>query len=233
MKGFVSILLLGLLAFSFGCSDSAPLSDRELATTVLAQESAKVVRPKKVLVLSNPFSQQSGSPAQVYDFEKAGITGLQEGFGNAVKMDVVFPQLKPEVLKDPRSVQVDPQTTTPLSFLVTEQAFSDVLQKNPDSDLAVSLIGLPLNLAGFKQWNQSGRPQFALLFPDWRMIGNETAIVRAFQSGKLVAAVVRKPLPDEKQQGDAKAQFAARYFLVTRENVETLLREHPAIFFLR
>src|SRR5688572_20348545 len=125
MKGFVSILILGWVAFSTGCTDSAPLSDRELATTVLAQESAKAVRPKKVLVISNPFSQQPGSPEQVYDFEKAGIAGLQEGFGKDVKIDIVFPQLKPEVLKDPRSVQVDPQTTTPLSFLVGEQAFSD------------------------------------------------------------------------------------------------------------
>ena len=232
MKGFVSILFLGLVAFSTGCTDSAPLSDRELATTILAQESAKAVRPKKVLVLSNPFSQQPGSPEQVYDFEKAGIAGLNDGFGKGVKIDVVFPQLKPEVLKDPRSVQVDPLTTTPLSFLVGEQAFSDVLQEHPDADLVVSLIGLPLNLSGFKQWNQAGKPQFALLFPDWRMIGNQTAIVQAFQSGKLVAAVVRKPVPDE-AQGDAKAQFDARYFLVTRENVERLLNEHPAIFLPR
>ena len=102
-----------------------------------------MVRPKKVLVLSNPFSQQSGRSEQVYDFEKAGVAGLKEGFGKAVKIEVVFPALKPEVLNDPRSVQVDPQTTTPLSFLVSEQAFSDVLQKHPDADLMVSLIGLP------------------------------------------------------------------------------------------
>jgi hypothetical protein len=232
MKGFVSILIVGLIAFVSGCTDSAPLSDRELATTILAQESAKAVRPKKVLVISNPFSQQAGSPEQVYDFEKAGVSGLQKGFGKGIKIDVVFPQLKPEVLKNPRSVQVDPQTTTPLSFLVSEQAFSDVLQKHPDADLVVSLIGLPLNLGGFKQWNQPGKPQFALLFPDWRMIGNEAAIVRAFQSGKLIAAVARKPVPTE-VQGDAKAQFDAKYFLVTRDNVEGLMKEHPAIFLPR
>jgi hypothetical protein len=96
----------------------------------------------------------------------------------------------------------------------------------------VSLIGLPLNLGGFKQWNQPGKPQFALLFPDWRMIGNEAAIVRAFQSGKLIAAVARKPVPTE-VQGDAKAQFDAKYFLVTRDNVEGLMKEHPAIFLPR
>ena len=229
MKGFVSILIVGWVAFSSGCKDSAPLSDRELATTILAQESAKVVRPKKVLVLSNPFSQQPGSSEQVYDFEKAGVAGLKEGFGKAVEIEVVFPALKPEVLKDPRSVQVDPQTTTPLSFLVSEQAFSDVLQKHPDADLVVSLIGLPLNVAGLKQWNQPGKPQFALLFPDWRMIGNQSAIVQAFQSGKLVAAVIRKPVPEE-AQGDARAQFDAKYFLVTRDNVDSLLKDHPAIF---
>jgi hypothetical protein len=232
MKGLLTPLATGMLLFFAGCTDSAPLSERELATTVLAQESGRIVRPKKVLVLSNPFSQQAGSSAQVYDFEKAGIAGLNEGFGQAAKLEIAFPQLKPEVLKDPRSVQVDPHTTTPLSFLVGDQAFSEVLQKHPDADLVVSLIGVPLNLTGFKQWNQSGKPQFALLFPDWRMIGNESAIVRAFQSGKLVAAVVRKPIPEERA-GDAKAQFDGKYFLVTAANVENLLKAHPAIFLPR
>ncbi len=232
MKWALSIILVGFIFLLPGCTDSAPLSERELATTVLAQESAKVVRPKKVLVISNPFSEQPGRPEQVYEFEKAGVAGLEEGFGKDVKIEVVFPQLKPEVLKDPRSVQVDPQSPTPLSFLVSEQAFSEVLQKYPDADLVVSLIGLPLNLASFKEWNQPDKPQFALLFPDWRIIGNQPAITRAFQSGKLVTAVVRKPIPEERE-GDPKAQFDGKYFLVTRANVESMLQEHPGIFLLR
>jgi hypothetical protein len=232
MKGALSIVLVGLIVLLPGCADSAPLSERELATTVLAQESAKIVRPKKVLVISNPFSEQPGRPEQVYDFEKAGIAGLKEGFGDGVKIEVVLPHLKPEVLKDPRSVQVDPQSPTPLSFLVSEQAFSEALQKHPDADLVVSLIGLPLNLTGFKEWNQPDKPQFALLFPDWRIIGNQPAITRAFQSGKLVVAVVRKSLPEERE-GDPKAQFDGKYFLVTRDSVESLLKEHPGIFLLR
>ena len=226
------MIFAGSVVFLPGCTNSAPLSERELATTILAQESAKVVHPKKVLVISNPFSEQPGRPRQVYEFEKAGIAGLKEGFGDEVKIEVLFPPLKPEVLKDPRSVQVDPQSPTPLSFLVSEQAFSEVLQKHPDADLVVSLIGVPLNLAGFKEWNQPGKPQFALLFPDWRIIGNQPAITRAFQSGKLVAAAVRKPLP-KVIDGEPRAQFDGKYFLVTRENVESLLKEHPAIFLLR
>ena len=232
MNGLLASLLSGSLLFIAGCSNNAPLSERELATTVLAQQSGKIVKPKKVLVISNPFSQQAGSPDQVYEFEEAGIAGLKEGFEKGVNLQIVFPQLKPEVLKNPRSVQVDPQTTTPLSFLVSEQAFSDVLQKHADVDLVVSLIGLPLNLPAFNEWNQAGKPQFALLFPDWRMIGNQSAIIQAFKSGKLAAAVVRKPVPEERE-GDAKTQFDGKYFLVTRENVERLLNEHPAIFLLR
>lgn len=217
-----------------GCAKNAPVSEREMATRVLAQELAKRLSPKNVLVISNPFSREAGRPEQVYQFEKAGINGLREGFGTGVQVAVDYPALKPEALRDPGSVQVDPQSSTPLSFLVADGAFSEVARKHPGADLIVTLIGLPVNLATFSEWNQPSGPKFALLLPDWRIVGDRDAISKAYQSGKLVAAVVRKPQATaEETSSNSASDFAERYWLVTKENVENLMTEHPGAFGLR
>lgn len=229
------LILLAILAFAPGCTRSAPESDRAIATRVMAEYLSSAAAPKAVLVISNPFSQQPGRPAEVYAFEEAGIDGLKEGFGGKVPLTVAFPKLKEEVLRDPASVQIDPKTTTPLSFLVTENAFSEVIQQHPECDVVVSLIGLPANVPGLKEWSRAGAPRFALLLPDWRMIGGREEILRVFREKKLVAAVVNKPnAPEERNgSGDYRAVFDRRFLLVTSENVEQLLREHPTIFGLR
>lgn len=234
LRRSAALIFINAVAIGVGCTKSAPESERAIATRVMAEYVAKAAAPKAVLVISNPFTQQSGRAAEVYAFEEAGIEGLKEGFGEQVPVKVVFPKLKEEVLRDPASVPVDPQTTTPLSFLVTESAFSEVIQQNRDCDVVVSLIGLPANVPAFKEWSQAGAPRFALLLPDWRMIGGPGEIKRAFSQKKLVAAVVNKPnAPADAGTGEARAIFDRRFLLVTAENVEQLLNEHPAAFGLR
>jgi hypothetical protein len=230
----LAIIFFGVAALlGGGCSQSAPESDRAVATRVLAEYLAKVVQPKAVLVISNPFTQQSGRSPEVYAFEKAGVEGLKEGFGAKIPVTVAFPKLKEEVLRDPGSVAVDPQTTTPLSFLVAENSFSEVIRQNPNCDVVVSLIGLPVNLAAMKEWSQPQGPKFALLLPDWRMIGGRDEIVRAFKGKKLIAAVANKPGASDTPARDDKEQFENRFLLVTVENVEGLLRDFPAVFGLK
>ena len=225
--------VMAAVSLGFGCTKSAPEHDRAVATRVLAEYVAKMAQPKGVLVISNPFTQQEGRAAEVYAFEKAGVQGLKQGFGEKVSVTVVFPKLKEEVLRDPGSVAVDPQTTTPLSFLMAENAFSEVIQQNPNCDVVVSLIGLPVNLGGVKEWSESGRQKFALLLPDWRMIGGGDAILKAFREKKLVAAVVNKPNALESAGNSYKEEFENRFLLVTAENVEGLLRDEPEVFGLR
>ena len=231
MKRF---LCAGLIVLLVGCSKSAPESERQLATRVLAEYVGKTAAPKSVLVLSNPFTKESGRAPQATAFEQAGIAGLKQGFDKKVSLQIAFPELRPEVLRDPKSLQVGPQSTTPLSFLVTETAFSEASQQLPNADVVVSLIGLPLNLAGYKQWQTPGKPGFGLLLPDWRMIGDRNLIIEPFRTGKLIAAVVRKPnAPEGDVTGDSKEEFDRRYLLVTQANVESLLTTEPALFCLR
>ncbi|MGZ8901721.1 MAG: hypothetical protein ACXW3Z_16640 [Limisphaerales bacterium] len=232
MRIWRKLLSAGLLLILLGCAQSASESERELATQTLAEFVAKNTSPRTVLVISNPFTREPGRSPEIYAFEKAGIAGLAAGFGKSVTMEVDYPALKPEVQRDPTSVRVDPRSTTPLSFLVSDGGFSEVTKRHPKADLIVSLIGLPVNLAAYKEWSHPGLPKFALLLPDWRMIGGKEAIIQAFRSGKLVVAVAKRSVSDD-AQGGMNGDFASNFHLVTAENVEALLKDHPEIFGLR
>jgi hypothetical protein len=228
------ILVLGLAGwFLAGKIRSPQLSQRAIATRVLAEYALQKKHPAHVLVMSNPFSQMKGRPAQIYRYEQAGVDGLAEGFGKKSNVKIVFPKLKPEALQAAGSIYVDPESKTPLSFLVADDAFNELTRKNPAADLIVSLIGLPVKLNAVEAWTKSGPPSFALLLPDWRMIGDARAIQNAFNSGKLLAAVIEKPgAPPESTpvSKDYKAEFEGRYVLATAENIDALLKMQPQLF---
>lgn len=214
-------------------AEHVSLSQREVATRVLAEYLAKKNPTEPVLVISNPFSQRKGRTAQVQSYQEAGVAGLRKGFGGKVELKVVFPELKPEVLTNPGSISVDPNSTTPLSFLVAERAFDDLIRKHPECRLAVTLIGLPVNLAAVEGWTKPGAPKFALLLPDWRVIGTRAAIQDAFTSGKIAAAVMDKPdAPQNSAEnpGPYQEEFAKRYLLVTPETVDTMMQSYPRSF---
>jgi hypothetical protein len=209
-----------------------PLAHREIATRVLAEYARTNLPVTKVLVISNPFSTMSGKPPEVYAFEKAGIEGLRTGFGDKTEIKVKYPHLKPAAVSNPQSIDIDPGTKTPLSFLVAENSFDELCGENKDCELAISLIGVPLNLTSSAVW-KSVAPRFALLLPDWRMIGGAAEIRRAFESGKLVAAVVSKPggvAEDQAATGDYRSEFRMRFILITKSNVNAVLAENPQVF---
>jgi hypothetical protein len=202
---------------------SPAVSERAYATQLLGEYLKNAAKPKGVLVLGNPFIDRPNRPAEVVQFEKAGIAGLQAGLAGA-PLKTVHPQIKPSVLADPSSIQIDPNSPTPLSFMIESSAFDEVIKANPDCDVVVSLIGLPVNLSSMDAWTHPGPPKFALLLPDWRMIGDPSAIEKAFSSGKLVAAVVTRP--DATAATDPKQ----RYEIVNASNVVEMIRRSPSLF---
>jgi hypothetical protein len=210
------------------------LQSREIATQVLAEYLNKLSPQPKALVFSNPFVLRPDQSAEIYAFETAELRGLQKGFGSPDAVKVVYPDLRPELLQRPQSVFIDPKTTTPLSFLVAEDAFDQLAQRNPGFDLVVTLIGLPVNVRQSSLWQQTSKTRFALLLPDWRIIGSPDAIREAFTSGKIAAAIVNRPgsAPDDRPvAGDEyQAAFESRFILVTKDNLEQLLRKYPHMF---
>lgn len=184
---------LVLVCLAAACSKPQPIADREAACEQLARHLAAEAKPRAVLVLSNPFTQTKGRPAEIYEFDQASLRGIRRAFGDKIPVKQAFPELKPEALQDASSIHVDPQTTTPLSYLVTENAFQKAIAQNPDCNIVISLIGLPLNPKSLPAWTNSGEPVFALLLPDWRMIGDTAAILQSFNTGKLAAAIIQNP----------------------------------------
>src|SRR5262245_19643843 len=142
-KWAAGVLALALIAgglWFFTRAGRAPLTQREIATQILAEHVRKAVSPKSVVVISNPYSQMSGRTPAAQAFQKASEAGLRKGFGDGVELKLAFPQMKPEASRDPTSVYVDPNTTTPLSFLITVDAFEQIAREHPQADVFVSLV---------------------------------------------------------------------------------------------
>jgi hypothetical protein len=201
----VLLLLVALVEAQFhllrNLLGGGPLGHRELATQFLGQYLASKYAGKKALVLSNPFANRPGQPRQVYQFEKAGLRGLRRGLGKAVEIErVVFPELKPGLLQNPHAAFIDPRSTTPLSFLIADDALDQVARQYPQAELLVSLIGLPVKVRQTETWKPTSRCKLALLLPDLRMVGDKAAIRESFQSGKLAAIILNKPAAPPEDQ---------------------------------
>lgn len=126
---------------------------------------------------------------------------FREEFNNS---GVVFPELRSEFRQNPQAVYVDPKTTTPLSYLVADGSFDALLKNYPETDIVISLIGLPVNLNRLESWVRSGRPSFALLLPDLHIVGDPAAVKQAMQSSKIVAAVLNKPRAPAETEAEGK-----------------------------
>ena len=237
--GSVLLLLaaiLGLVEAQFhlfrGLFGAASLGHREIAMQFLGEYLADHYSGKKAVVLSNPFSTQPGQPREVYQYEKAGLRGLRRGLGNAVAIEqVAYPEIRPAFFKDRRSVPIDPATTTPLSYIVAEDALDKIIRQHPQAEILVSLIGLPVNVLQTETWKM-GR-KFALLLPDLRMLGDQNSIRATFQNGKIAAIVLNKPgAPSDNQPlgRDPKMEFTLRFLLITPENVDQCLKAYPRLF---
>lgn len=242
MKGSRLALVLVALAATFFAGKHLlrpqprqnALHVRALATRVLAEYLAATQPGKRVVVISNPFTRRASVDRAIIETEEAGLRGLREGLRGKLTIGAVaFPELRPAALDDPRSVPMDTETTTPLSYLVAPGAFDAIVRQNSGCDIVVSLIGLPVELNRCEIWQAAGAPAFALLLPDLRMVGDTATLEAAVKSCKLLAFVARKPggPSDDVPLGqDTKAEFERRFLLVTRENIDRLAQVYPELF---
>ena len=209
------------------------LERRALDARFLGEELARQHPGQTAVIVANPFTQQPGRPAEIYAFDAAGVRGLKAGWRAGLNLaGIVFPELDAAAGANPAGVDIDSQTTTPLSFLTSPRAWDKLVEANPGATLLVSLIGLPASLRNLQFWGQP-QPRLGLLLPDLRMIGDTAAIQAAFNSGKLAAVVLNRPgAPPETAPlvSDAQAEFSARFLLITRHNLAETLRAYPGLF---
>jgi hypothetical protein len=209
------------------------LDRREVALRVLGEHLAGQAEGQTALIVANPFSQMPGQARAVYAFDEAAPRGLTAGWGDRVRSaGVAYPELTPAAKQDPSSVPLPPDATTPLSFLTVERAWDALAQRHPDATLFVSVIGLPAEVQALECWRRPS-PRFALLLPDLRLVGDAIAVAAAFKSGKIIAAVLNRPgAPTESvaMQRDFRAEFEARFLLVTATNIDDLIQVFPNLF---
>ena len=233
---FVALVAAGFGVWIFLKADPQgnSLRVREIATRGLAEHLARTYPGRKALIVSNPFTQQTGTAKAIMEMEQAGIRGLREGFGKSVPVAaVVFPGLKPEARENPRALLVDVESATPLSYLVAPDAFDQQAKQHTDCELIVSLIGLPVDVGGTEAWKAVGAPRFALLLPDLKIIGDAAEVRAAMKGGKLAAFVLARPgSPDDDTAPGRnwKAEFEKRFSLVTPENVEQVIQAQSGLF---
>jgi len=237
---FALLLLVGAVFSTLRCfplsTDGSmkrtALVRREIALRVLGEFVGRECPGQKVLVVSNPFTQRKKQSSDVLEFEEAGVRGLKKGWANRIELQGIgFPEPDAALANNPSHRRIDPQTTTPLSFMTTDDAWDNLLRRYPDTDLVVSLIGLPATLRSLEIWREP-KPRFALLLPDLRMIGDCADVKEAFRSGKLAAVVLEKPgaLPESAPLNrDYRAEFNQRFVLITSSNADTLTEESKKI----
>lgn len=206
---------------------------REIATRGLAAYLAQTQPGRRVLVFSNPFARDPKSAPAIVKMEEAGIRGLEEGWKEKLKVAaVVLPELKAGARENPQAFIADPETPTPLSYLVAPDAFDNQAKLHAGCELVVSLIGLPAELERCEIWSRSGPPAFALLLPDLSVIGGVQAVRAAVTSGKLLAFVLRRPgapSDSEPATGDSLEEFQKRFVLVTKDNFEDVAKARPEL----
>ena len=210
------------------------MDSRELATRVMAEYLAEKYPQHQAVVISNPFTHEGKVAKEIVEMERSGIEGVKEGLGTRATLEaVVYPELKPEAKANPRAVFIDGATSTPLSFLIAEDAFDKIMAKYPQCDILISLVGLPAALNQVKCWTDSEKPRFALLLPDLRFVGDAAAVQRAVKTGKLAAFVLNKPgAPDSRAalKGDLRTEFSKRFVLVTAQNIDQVVQQYPQMF---
>ena len=206
------------------------LAARELATRRLGEYLAQKFPGQRALLISNPFTQNANTASEIVATEKAGIDGIRKGLRDKLVLEAIaFPELKPEARTNPRAVFIDGETTTPLSFLVSADAFDKLAGQHPQAGLFVSLIGLPANVRELPCW-QNEKPKFALLLPDLRFVGNAAAVKQSLQNGKIAAMVLQKPGAPSVHRGVSEQDFDRLFILVTADNIERTMLDHPQLF---
>jgi hypothetical protein len=210
------------------------LARREIALRVLAEYLANNHAGKTAWIVSNPFTERTGQPSSVYAFEEAGIQGLKQGWEGKIKLaGISFPALHAGAAENPQQFLIDPQTKTPLSYLTAPGAWDALLPPNTNVDVIVSLIGLPLDTRNLNLWRLP-KPQWSLLLPDLRMLGDLNAIRAAFRSGKLIAVILDRPgAPPETSTltRDYHQEFDRFFLLVTSRNFDQLAADFPQAFY--
>lgn len=167
-----------------GCGariDQEVTDPRARALKQLVEAIPSAHRGQKALVVLNPLGK--GQPG-VSALESATLASLDKALHGRMSLITDTPALLPGAQDNPAGFEIPPDSTAPLSFLMTADAFTQLAAKHPKAAVIISLVGYPAG--GLQQRH----PPAVLLYPDVRAFGDRKAMQQGFRDGALVAIIL-------------------------------------------
>ena len=185
------------------------------STYVLGQKLAEDNFRGKILYIVGSLDNQTKR-------QKAMIEAFKKGCGAAIDVKVVAPNLKSNAMNSP----------TYALQMITAKDFNVLLAKNKGYKIIVTTIGLPRDPENMKLWKEFEKNPKTC--PKLVFINGEiTKFAPLVKNGLIKAIVYYKPGADYEKQppaNDVKKAFDMRYLLITKSNIDQIIKEYPKLF---
>lgn len=155
---------------------------------------------------------------------KVLLQGFQKGFNKKITIGAVEGI---NIIADNK-----PGTRPPPLWKVMQAVdFDNLINKHPECNIVITTIGLPEDLYRMDIWFKPDktRPKLAV------MNSYMFLLRKAIEQGLITAATASVPgnkATMEYSPENIDKAFEARYILVTKENIETMIKKYRSLFFL-
>ena len=216
--GVIAVALIVTFIFLRPASSySLHLDSRFESMRLLGEYVQKQAPGESVLLIGNPFVTRPDATEKIQDHDSIGHKGLKAGLGETATLTKVYPELSQGYQQNPNAVFIPPQSKTPLSFIIDASSFQNLAEANAGHQVIVSLIGLPNGIQKQAIWKESDPTKFALLLPDFRLLGRSSDVLKQFEKGKILAVVIK-----DAETGEP--------FIVHKDNAAAVFKSQPKSF---
>ena len=220
----VVICAISIMVHNMGDGDTSELIANEMvfskaSTYVLGKKLAELSPGGKVLYivgsLDNPSERQTSM-----------IESFKEGCGAGMDIKVVAPDIK-----KPEGEAAYPGADSFMFDVIKAKDFNKLLARNKGYNIIVTTIGLPSdagNIALWKEFEKNPKKCPKLVFVN----GEISKLAPLVKNGLVEAIVYYKPGADYEKPPppDLKEAFDIRYLLITKSNIDQIIKQYPKIF---
>lgn len=151
------------------------------------------------------------------------LKGLKKAFGKKITVGAI------EGIVITKNIK--PGGHTPALWRVMQAVdFDSMINRHPECNIVLTTIGLPEDLHRMNIWQQPDktRPKLAIIG------GHMFVLWKAIKAGYISAAIagVTGKINYDSPPDDLEKTFAKRYILVTKENLDEMMKKYKTLFFL-
>ena len=197
------------------------------STFVLGKELANRFPGSKILLVMEKRNEENIR-------QNALIEGLKEGCDSAIS-DIVIDTPPAKTPKAPEGNDFPADYMDEMmniEEIMTAQDWNKMLAKHKSCNIIISTVGLPQNAGDLKLWKEFEKNQKKC--PKLVIVSGDVSLLAPFIKIGLVPAVIAyKPgvkYTDEPPPADLEKVFNMRYLLVTKKNLDQIMKQYPRIF---